>query len=77
MGVSTQQAGIIIAFIITVCLVILVAMATKGNKLEVGAPLTIMLSILFFVFIGWFPGLLGSVLAVLCAAFMAKVLTGG
>lgn len=77
MGTSTQQAGIIIAFIVTVILIILVAMASRGQKIEITAPITALFSILFFVFLGWFPTMLGSIVAVIMALFVGRVLIGG
>lgn len=77
MGTSTIQAGIIIAFIVTVILIILVAMASHGQKIEITAPITVLLSILFFVFMGWFPTMLGTIIAVIMALFVGKILVGG
>lgn len=76
LNVTTVQAGIIISFIGCAMLLLLVAIATKGREMQITAPLTLLLGILLFVFIGWFPQLLGSILALIMAAFVGKVVIG-
>lgn len=73
LGTSAQQAGILISFVLSLAALIVIAVATKGRNLEIAGPLTLLLSILLFVYIGWFPSLLGSILALVMAAFIARV----
>lgn len=77
MSTTTEQAGIIISFILTIVAIILVAMAGQGKHIEISAPITSLFSILFFVYIGWFPTLLGTVIAAIMAVFVGRVMMGG
>lgn len=77
LSVSTTEAGIILSFIATVFVIVLVAVATRGEKIEILAPIMTLLSVLFFVYIGWFPTLLGSILAFIMALFSGLALFGG
>lgn len=77
LSVSTTQAGIILSFIFTIAILLLVSMATGGRRIEVTAPLSCIFGVLFFVYIGWFPSLLGTMLALIMAILVGRNILGG
>jgi len=75
LGLTVTQTGIVIGF--CVCLAVLGVMAmVSGDALKITAPLSLLLTVSFFVFLGWFPVLLGSVMAFIFAIFVALAITG-
>lgn len=70
LNTTTQQAGIVssLIVIIGIGLVIVIATREKAGSIIV-IPMFLFFSIIFFVFIGWFPVWTGSVIALILAAF--------
>jgi len=73
MGTTTSQAGLILSMIFTVALVIVIAIATKGEGAEVVIPSSSLLGMLLFLALGWMPAILGSIVALLSALFVIQV----
>ena len=76
LNTTTQQAGIISALIVTIgmTLVIVIAIREKFGSVIV-VPIFLFFSILFFVFIGWFPVWTGSVIALVLSMFVGYMFT--
>jgi len=76
LGLTVTQTGILISFVVTLAVLIVVAMVS-GRALKITAPLALLLSISLFVFLGWFPSLLGSIMAFIFAVFIGISLFRG
>ena len=73
MNTTPTQAGIISSLMITVSLLIIVLISTKGQGSFITIPITGFFSILFFVYVGWFPVWTGSVIALVLVVFLGYV----
>lgn len=76
MGVTLTEAGVILALLFTISLIVVVAIATRGREARVVIPITGMLGIIFFTFVGWFPMFLGSVIALIVSLWVALAGSG-
>jgi len=81
LNTTTQQAGIISSLIIIIGMTLVIVIAIRGKFGSViVVPIFLFFSIIFFVFIGWFPVWTGSVIALVLAVFMGylfSTITGG
>ncbi len=73
MNVTANEAGIISSLIVTIGLLIVVLIATRGASALVTIPVSSFFSIIFFTFIGWFPIWTGSVIALVLVIFIGFV----
>ena len=74
---TVTQAGVISSLLVSVGLLVVVLIATRGKGALVVIPATEFFSILFFVYIGWFPVWTGSVIALILVLFVGLVLSRG
>jgi hypothetical protein len=74
LNTSSSQAGIIMALMITICLSVLVLLSTRGKGAIVTLPSQMFFITLFFLYIGWFPVFLGSLIALVLVVFLGFVL---
>lgn len=81
LNTTTQQAGIISSLIVIIGMTLVIVIAIRGKFGSVIiVPIFLFFSVLFFVFIGWFPVWTGSVIALVLAVFMGylfSTITGG
>lgn len=81
LNTTTQQAGIVSSLIVIIGINIVILIAIRGKFGSVIiVPIFMFFSIIFFVFIGWFPVWTGSVIALVLAVFMGylfSTITGG
>lgn len=77
MNTTSTQAGIIHSLGITVVVIVLVLMASKGEKAVITIPITALFNILLFSYMGWFPSWTGSVIALVLVVFLGLIFTGG
>lgn len=77
MGTTGAQAGVILSLVITTSLGLAILIATRGRKAEFTIPVATLLVTVFFTFVGWYPIWTGSVLALVLAIFVGKIISGG
>jgi hypothetical protein len=77
MGTTTTQAGVLLSLIVMIALGLAILIATKGRKAEFTIPVAMLLSAVLFTYIGWLPVWTGSVLSLVLAIFVGKVVSGG
>ena len=58
-------------------LLVVVVIATKGRKPEVSITFVSFFTTVFFTFLGWYPVWIGSVMALIIALLLAKIISGG
>jgi len=63
MGTTSTNAGIIMSLILCMALVFVMLVATKGKWAVYTAPISLLLSVVFFTALQWFPVWTGTVLA--------------
>lgn len=73
---TTTQAGIIHALMITVIVLLIVVIATKGKSATISIPIVALLCILMFTYMEWFPFWTGSVIALVLVIFLGLVFSG-
>ena len=73
MGTTTSQAGLILSLIFTIALVVVIAIATKGRSAEVTIPTSSFLGMILFLALGWMPAVLGTIVALVTALFVIRV----
>jgi hypothetical protein len=54
-----------------------VLLATRGKGAVTTVPVTMFFSILFFLYIGWFPVWTGSIIALVLVIFVGMLLSRG
>lgn len=77
MGVTTSQAGVILSLMFTISTLVAILIATKGRKAEFTTPIGMLFLTVLFTFLGWYPVWTGSVLALILAIFVGKIISGG
>jgi len=77
LGVTAVQAGIILSLSVTLGVVVAILIATRGRKAEITVPVGTLFVTVLFTFLGWYPIWTGSVLALVLAIFVGKVISGG
>jgi len=77
LNTSITQTGIMLSMIGIISIMVIVSVATRGRGLEVLIPLTTLMGVLFFIFLGWLPVYLGTVLAVVMAVYIGSVVLRG
>lgn len=77
MGVTATQAGVMLSMAITLAVVMTILIATRGKKAEITVPVGSLFTTVLFTFMGWYPIWTGSVLALVLAIFVGKVISGG
>lgn len=73
MNTTATEAGIIMALMLTISMLIVVLIVTRGSGAIVTMPITALFSILLFTFIGWFPVWTGSVIALVLVIFIGYI----
>lgn len=73
LDVTATQAGMIFALTFTMCVILVVLIATRGRKPQVTMPTSALFPTLLFTFMGWYPAWTGSVIALVLAIFIAYV----
>ena len=77
MDATETQAGIMFSLIFTIGLIVVVLIATKGKKPEVSVTFISLFTTIFFTFLGWYPIWIGSVMSLVIAIILAKIISGG
>ena len=77
MGVTTSEAGVILSLMFTLATLLAILIATKGRKAEFTVPTGALFITVLFTFLGWYPVWTGSVLALVLAIFVGKIISGG
>lgn len=77
MGVTTTQAGVILSLMFTLATLLAILIATKGRKAEFTVPTGALFLTVLFTFLEWYPVWTGSVLALVLAIFVGKIISGG
>ena len=77
MGVTTTQAGVILSLMFTLATLLAILIATRGRKAEFTVPTGTLFLTVLFTFLGWYPVWTGSVLALVLAIFVGKIISGG
>ena len=70
LGMSVSQSAIFLSFIITAMMIITVLIASKGRGAEITTPITALIMIILFTFMGWLPIWTGSVIALILSLFL-------
>ena len=73
MNTTATEAGIIMALMLTISILMIVLIVTRGSGAIVTMPITSLFSILLFTFIGWFPIWTGSVIALVLVIFIGYI----
>ncbi len=73
MNTTATEAGIIMALMLTISILIIVLIVTRGSGAIVTMPIASLFSILLFTFIGWFPIWTGSVIALVLVIFIGYI----
>lgn len=76
MNVTQVEAGVILSLLFTLVLLIIVVVGSKGKSLEITTPLSTLLGLVFFIFLGWLPLWTGSAIALVVAIFLGKSISG-
>lgn len=69
-GLTLTEAGTIHSLIITVLLIVIILIASKGRYAQLTVPVTSFFSILLFTYMQWFPVWTGSVIALTLVIFI-------
>lgn len=77
LGVTAVQAGVILSLSMTLGVVVAILIATRGKRAEFTVPVGTLFLTVLFTFLGWYPIWTGSVLALVLAIFVGKVISGG
>ncbi len=77
MGVTASQAGVILSLMFSLATILAILIATKGRKAEFTVPTGALFVTVLFTFLGWYPVWTGSVLALILAIFVGKIISGG
>ena len=77
MDVTASQAGVILSLVFTLATVLAILIATRGKKAEFTVPVGTLFVTVLFTFLGWYPVWTGSVLALVLAIFVGKIISGG
>lgn len=72
MSVTSTEAGIIMSLFVTVSAVFLMLIVMRFENYGVVVPVTALLSILVFIYMGWFPAWAGSVIALILAYLVTR-----
>ena len=72
MGTTTNEAGIIIAFLGTAALVLISLVATKGKNAGKVGSIVAFIFIVMFTFMEWIPAFMGSIIAFIAAVYVAQ-----
>ena len=73
---TTTQAGTFLSLGITIVIIMAILIATRGVKSQYTVPIGALFCMVLFVFIGWMPTWTGSVIGVVLALFLAKIIEG-
>ena len=73
---TTTEAGILFSLLFTIGLTVVVLIATRGRRPEVSVSAIAFFATLFFTVLGWYPIWLGSVMALVIALVVAKIISG-
>lgn len=77
MDVTPVQAGVILSLMFTLATLLAILIATKGRRAEFTVPTGALFVTVLFTFLGWYPVWTGSVLALVLAIFVGKIISGG
>ncbi len=73
MNTSSSEAGVILSLMLTISLLLIVLISTRGKGAITTVPITAFFSIITFTFIGWFPVWTGSVIALVLVIFVGYI----
>jgi len=76
LGVSTIQAGILLSFIISIVLILITLIATKGKYAETVITVIGLFCVVLFTFMGWMPIWTGSIIGFILAYWIALKVSG-
>lgn len=76
-GTTATEAGIIISLLFSVAALFVVVIATKGKRPDVTVTFTSFFTTVLFTFMGWYPIWIGSVMALVIAILLARIVSGG
>jgi len=71
LNMTVSQTAMFLSFIITAMMIVTVLIASKGRAAEITTPVTALLMIILFSFMGWLPIWTGSVIALILSLFIA------
>jgi len=71
MGTTQTNAGIVLSLITTICIIIVVAIATKGKRFEIMGLLIGFFCTVMFTAMSWYPIWTGAVMALMIALLSA------
>ena len=77
MGVTSSQAGTILSLMFTLATLLAILIATRGRRAEFTVPTGTLFLTVLFTFLGWYPVWIGSVLALVLAMFVGKIVSDG
>lgn len=77
MGVTATEAGVILSLAITLATILTILIATRGKQAQFTVPTGALFLMVLFTFMGWVPVWTGSVLALVLAIFVGKIISGG
>lgn len=69
---TNTQAGTFLSLGITIAILLVILIATKGNKAEYTVSIGALLCMILFTFMGWMPVWTGSVIGIILALFVAN-----
>lgn len=74
---TDEQAGILLSLLISVLLALTFTVATKGKRAAEVMMGSLLVSVIIFTFMGWFPLWTGSVIGLILALLLARTVSGG
>ena len=72
LDMSPAMAGTFISLVATICLILGVLIATRGSQAQYTVPISALLSMIMFTFIGWMSPWTGSVIGIVLALVIAN-----
>lgn len=72
MGITTAQAGMILSLVITMSVIAVILIASRGKEAGSTIPVMGALLIIFFTFIEWIPLWTGATIALMMSIFIAQ-----
>jgi hypothetical protein len=77
LDVTAVQAGVILSLAVTLAVLVAILIATRGRKAEFTVPTGALFLTVAFTYMGWYPIWTGSVLSLVLAIFVGKIISGG
>lgn len=75
-GITATQAGFTLALLLTMVIIVIVLIATKGKEAKWTVPISALIPIILFTFWGWYPAYTGGLLGLVVALFIAGIMSG-